>query len=216
MKKSDIFLIITIIIFILAYIFIKIFTFKSEKVLNNYAKRNSANIVTNIINDSIYDVLYNNDYESLIEIDKNSINEINSLNFNNTKINNILYLTTNSILENIKEVESNDDLIYYVPIGIIYSLPILVNIGPKIPFKIDVLGDINNDTNINIKEYGINNVVVEVILNIQITVQVILPFVSETLDVEKQIILDSKIIQGTIPDYYGNYSYLNDKNQNIY
>ncbi|MGM9877233.1 MAG: sporulation protein YunB [Bacilli bacterium] len=211
MKKSDIFLIITIIVFILTYIFIKIFTFKSEKILNNYAKRNSTNIVTNIINDSIYEVLYDNNYDDLIQIDKNNSNEINSLNFNNVKINNILYLTTENILENIKVLESNNNLIYNVPIGVIYSLPILINIGPKIPFKIDILSDVNSDADIKIKEYGINNVVVEVILNIELSVQVIFPFVSQTLNIEKQLILDSKVIQGNIPDYYGTYSSLNDK-----
>ena len=211
MKKSDIFLIITIIVLILTYIFIKIFTYKSEKILNNYAKRNSTNIVTNIINDSIYEILYDNNYDDLIQIDKNNSNEINSLNFNNVKINNILYLTTQNILENIKVLESNNNLIYNVPIGVIYSLPILINIGPKIPFKIDILSDINSDADIKIKEYGINNVVVEVILNIELSVQVIFPFVSQTLNVEKQLILDSKVIQGNIPDYYGTYSSLKDK-----
>lgn len=211
MKKSDIFFIITIIVFILTYIFIKIFTYKSEKILNNYAKRNSTNIVTNIINDSIYEVLYDNNYDDLIQIDKNNSNEINSLNFNNVKINNILYLTTENILENIKILESNNNLIYNVPIGVIYSLPILINIGPKIPFKIDILSDVNSDADIKIKEYGINNVVVEVILNIELSVQVIFPFVSQTLNIEKQLILDSKVIQGNIPDYYGTYSSLKDK-----
>ena len=57
----------------------------------------------------------------------------------------------------------------------------------------------------------INNVVVEVILNIELSVQVIFPFVSQTLNIEKQLILDSKVIQGNIPDYYGTYSSLKDK-----
>lgn len=208
MKKSDIYLVIVIIIFIVTYIFIKIFTYKSESILINYAKRNSTNVVSNLINDSIYNILYDNDsYDDLIIIDKNDLNEINSLNFNNVSINNILYLSTNNILNNIKKLESNNNMIYYVPSGVIYSLPILVNIGPKIPFKIDILGDVNNETNINVREYGINNVVVEVVLNIELTVQVILPFISETLNIDKQIILDSKIIQGSIPNYYGNYGY---------
>ncbi len=208
MKKSDIYLVIVIIIFIVTYIFIKIFTYKSESILINYAKRNSTNVVSNLINDSIYNILYDNgSYDDLIIINKNDLNEINSLNFNNVSINNILYLSTNNILNNIKKLESNNNMIYYVPSGVIYSLPILVNIGPKIPFKIDILGDVNNETNINVREYGINNVVVEVVLNIELTVQVILPFISETLNIDKQIILDSKIIQGSIPNYYGNYGY---------
>lgn len=211
MKKSDVFIIISIIVLIVTYIFIKIFTYKSENILMNYARRNSTNIVTKIINNSTYEVLYNKTYGSLISIDKNNQNDITSLNFDNAKINNILYSFTSSLLSNIKTLESNSNFIYTLPIGVIYSLPILVNIGPNIPFKIDILGDADSSSSLNVREYGINSVVVEVVLNVELTVQIILPFVSQTHVVNKQIILDSKIIQGNIPDYYGNFSPITEK-----
>ena len=211
MKKSDIFLIVSISILILAYIFIKIFTDKSEKVLVQYAKRKSVNDISTIINNSINEILYKNNYEEIITIDKNNNDEITNINFNNKKINNILYLFTKNILDTLDEMEKYNKLIYYIPSGVIYSLPILVNIGPEIPFKIDVLGDINNDSNIEIKEYGINSSIVEVSMKINLQIQVILPFVSQTQSVDKKIILDSKIIQGKIPNYYGSSNYLLNK-----
>ena len=130
----------------------------------------------------------------------------------NLLINKILYLVTNDILNNIKQLEngkykdkyiSNKDSIYYVPIGVIHDNPVLVNIGPKIPFKLDFLGSVDNKTITNIKEYGINSSMVEVFINLNLKVQIILPFRSETFNVSKNILLDSKIIQGKIPNYYG-------------
>lgn len=190
-----------IIIFIVTFFLIKLFTYKSSSILSGYAKKKSNNIISSIINSSIYNI--KDSYEDLIIIEKNSNEEVIDLNFNNIKINNILHLTTSNILNSINELEEDSNMIYYVPLGVIHSLPILINIGPKIPFKIDILGDINNSSDINIKEYGINNVLIEVVLNIKLTIQVILPFVSESVDIDKKIILDSKVLQGNIPNYYG-------------
>jgi hypothetical protein len=66
------------------------------------------------------------------------------------------------------------------------------------------LGKVNNNTYINIKEYGINNSMIEVILNIEIEIRIMLPFISESIKVQKEVLLENKIIQGNIPEYYGN------------
>ena len=214
-KKSDLILIIIILILIVTYIFIKIFTYKSEPLLLDYAKKESENIISTLINKSIKEVLYESEYEDLIEIEKDNDGHITNLNFNNKDINEILYLSTENLLNSILLLEkgkynlinnnyiSNKDFIYYIPIGVIHNLPVLINIGPKIPFKIDLVGSVNSDEVTSVKDYGINSSIIEVFLKISLNIQVILPFKTEDVLIEKNILLDSKIVQGKIPDYYG-------------
>ena len=147
-KNSDIILFIIVTIIIISYILIKIFTYKSEPILLEYAKKKSTNIVSALINESINNILYKNDYENIIYLEKDEIGNIISLNFNNKKINEILYLTTENILNNISLLEKgkygnldikyikDNNWIYYIPLGVIHDQPILNNLGPKIPFKI--------------------------------------------------------------------------------
>ena len=201
-KNSDIVLIIIIVILLITYIFLKIFTYRSEPILLDYAKRKSTNMISSLINKSINEVLLKYNYENIIEIEKDKNGKVENLNINNKDVNEILYLTTDNILNNIELLEKNK-LLLYVPICVIHNIPILVNIGPKIPFKIEILSSTNNDTFTKVKEYGINSSIVEVYLNVNIQLQVILPFTSEIIDVNKQLLLDSKIIQGDIPEYYG-------------
>ena len=201
-KNSDIVLIIIIVILLITYIFLKIFTYRSEPILLDYAKRKSTNMISSLINKSINEVLLKYNYENIIEIEKDKNGKVENLNINNKDVNEILYLTTDNILNNIELLEKNK-LLLYVPIGVIHNIPILVNIGPKIPFKIEILSSTNNDTFTKVKEYGINSSIVEVYLNVNIQLQVILPFTSEIIDINKQLLLDSKIIQGDIPEYYG-------------
>jgi len=209
MKLSDKIIIIIVFIWIGTFILLNIFSKRSEDILLDYVSIKSTNIISIIINKSINNVLYNNNYNNLIIDYKDSDGNIVNIDFDNLRVNRLLYLITNDILESIDSIQFDDSLInmqdriYYIPLGIIYDMPILNNLGPKIPFKIDFLSGVNNETNISVKEYGINSSLIELCLNINLDVQVIMPFKSKVITINKNIILDSKIIQGKIPDYYG-------------
>ena len=201
MKKTDIILFIIIIIIITTTILLKIFSNKTQGTLLKYAK-NQTNIAMNkIINDTIRKTLSNEESNDIIQIEKNQNNEITNINFKNNKINKILSISTNNILNEIKKETKK---IYKVPFGLMYNNHILENLGPNIPYIINILGQINNEAYINVKEYGINNSIIEVILDVEIEYQIMLAFVKETQKIKKSIILENKVIQGSIPEYYGN------------
>ena len=68
-KDGDIVLLIIVLILIVSYIFIKIFSYRSEPILMDYAKRKTNNIVSSIVNKSINDIIYKNSYDNIINID---------------------------------------------------------------------------------------------------------------------------------------------------
>ena len=212
-KRIDLFLIIVVLIITMSFILIKVFSYRSGPFILSYVENKAINIMNTLINKSIKESLK---YDKIIEIDKNSNGDIVSLNFNSNEVNKILLMTNEKLIEDLDLLEKGKykDLnvnyldsfnnIYYIPFNVIHNTPILVNIGPKIPFKIEMIGNVNNEITNNIREYGINSSIIEVILNINFQIQVIIPFKSKVIDINKKIILDSKIIQGNIPNYYGN------------
>lgn len=213
---SDIILLIMIIILIISYIMLKVFTIKSEKILLNYAENKSKELSQLLVNNALEEIIIDANVEDIINLEKNQNNEIISLDFNNVKINEIELKISKNIQKNLKKLEENKknsltekyyddkiDIIYEVPMSIIYDVPILVGIGPKVPFKLDVLGNVKTNVITNIKEYGINNSLVEVILNMKINIQIILPFSSKNIVIESNVPLKTKVIQGKIPTYYG-------------
>lgn len=108
---------------------------------------------------------------------------------------------------NIKEAKLNKmkkGIITEIPIGIIFKNSILANIGPKIPIKMHYLGDVNSNIKTKITPYGINNAMVEVGIHLEMTAQIILPFVTKKMNLDCDIPLAIKMIQGNIPSYYGN------------
>lgn len=214
-KTSDYIILVILFIIIVSFIEIKYFSHKSETILLDYSSNKITNIINEIINESINNKIYRYKYNDIIKIDGQNNENITSIDFDNEIVNSMLYMVSDEILGKIKLLESNNydnlnlkyissnDKVYYVPYGVIYGSSILSNLGPKIPFKISLVGSTNNETKINIDEYGINSSKVEVVLNINFKMMVLLPFKSKEIVINKTIILDSKIIQGKVPDYYG-------------
>lgn len=90
----------------------------------------------------------------------------------------------------------------------IYSLNglgVFANVGPTIPIKLVFSDQLNTDIDVKVKEYGINNVIVETYLVVTIKEQVIMPLSSKRKNIVIREPLTIDIIQGSIPNYYNGY-----------
>lgn len=84
----------------------------------------------------------------------------------------------------------------------IRGLTAFSNVGPTIPIKLLFNGQVNSDIDVHVKEYGINNIMVEIYLVIDIKEQIIMPLTSkrDIITVRTPITID--IVRGDIPEYY--------------
>ena len=156
--------------------------------------------ITNSENNSIKSIDFNTYLSNqLLRRINNSIwNNLNALqtgNLNNLKINKNFF--TKEELNNLKK-----GVVYKIPLGVIYKNSLFNNLGPQIPIKLKLSGNVNSFLNTNIKNYGINNAIIEITINIEVEEQVLLPFTSKTISVTNEVPLAIKIIEGNIPDYY--------------
>lgn len=206
-KNEDRIIIIVVIILILTYGLLKIFSEKSKTILMEYAKNKSVEISTLIINESMKETIVSENINDILKITKNQNNEIIEVSFDNMVTNKILQNLNASLLKNTLKLEENNEpyksIIYKVPFNVISEKTVLIGIGPQIPFKLEIISSSNNNITTNVKEYGINNSLIELSLEIELNVQIILPFVSERKVIKKNIPIGTKIIQGKIPEYYG-------------
>ena len=79
---------------------------------------------------------------------------------------------------------------------------LISNVGPKIPIKVILIGDVNSTISSNVKDYGINNVLIEVKVNVNVSVLVSVLLNSKKVNVNISRVIAMKIIQGDIPNYY--------------
>ena len=206
-----------VIIFLVLIFFFYILKLLINNISNYFLKNSIAEveqITSALINYSVTDdMLTDLELDNLYRITKNSDNEVEMIDYNPVAVNKFLNKVTNSIQDGLFKMEKgdltiigkgfNDDgTIFYIPFGSITSNPIFNNLGPKIPVRIKTIGSILSNVDVKIKEYGINNCLIEMNLVIEIKQQIMLPLISKKIKIINDIPISYKVINGKIPEYY--------------
>ena len=223
-KLKNIILFIFIIGIIFALILIKYFSNKIEPSLTKYVESETKRIITIIINNSIRTQISKQiDSNSILITEKDDDQNITTIDFDTQNVNKISSIITSTIEKNLKLVENGnidelnidlnevsdidyqqlkDGIVYYIPVGNINGSFLINNIYPEIPIKFTMSGDVVSNIESEIKEYGINNALIEVKAKVSVSMIISMPFITKEISVQTSIPLIMKIIQGNIPDYY--------------
>lgn len=145
------------------------------------------------------------DVYNLLTVQKNSNNEIVAIDFNVADCEKIMIAIVDDMNYGTNMI-STDGYILYIPLGYVTNSPLLLNLGPKIPLKISTTDVAMGSVSTNVKEFGINNALIEVYVNIEIETNALLPLKSGTTKEKYSILIASKIINGKVPNFYGKYS----------
>lgn len=216
--------VIFILILISSFLFINFFSKKASPILFSYAESETRKLTTLIINKAVTKQIASNmEVDDLFDIVKNNDNEIQLVTFNSINVTKMLNAITSLVQLNLKAIEEGnidllelpedtlssydkdklkEGIIYEIPIGVITSSTFLSNIGPKIPVKLHLIGDVVTGVESKVSEYGINNALLEVGINVKVTSKINLPFISKDVEVSTTVPIVMKIIQGKIPNMY--------------
>jgi len=226
MNRFTIFIVSIVLIVICIVFSFKYINTKASPIIMNYAEMEAKKLSSIVINKAISKHITEKvNGEDLFEITKDSNGEIRSIDFNTTLINKFLTETTNSVQMNLRNIEKGDldaiefsdsvlttydkedlekGIIYEVSSGVIIGNPLLANVGPKIPVKINLVGDATSYVSTEVKNYGINSALIEVYVNLKISERVILPFYDKDIEIKTKAPVALKVITGTVPKYYSN------------
>lgn len=229
---------ISIIIFIIvvgifcSYTLISVFSNKVSDIFMSYAESETTKLMTLVINKSVTKQMANSfDDKLLFDIVKDAAGNIKLIDFNSLEVNKTLNMITNLVALNLKMIEEGNiemvdifdnseydvsklkkGVIYEIPMGAVTKSSLIANLGPKIPVRMHIIGDVVSNLETNVKEYGINNALIEIGVSVSVNSLVNLPFVSKKITVSTVIPLSLKLIQGNIPSYYYSYGIKNDPN----
>ena len=213
MKRKWLKLLITFILLII-FTFI-ILVFLSNKVIPfymNYSEAEMKRVVTTVINKSVTEEVTNQlEVDSLFVLKKENDNTI-IVDFDPVIVNRVMSKISDVVYNNLKLISKKDKLTlekynldesyFYIPSGIIFNTTMLNNIGPRIPINLEIISSVNPNLKTEVTEYGINNSLIEVYINVIVDVKMILPMYSNTMQIVVVVPLAVKLIQGEVPKYY--------------
>ena len=194
---------------------------KLEPIIIKYATSETERIANVILND----VVNIDDYlieDNLFEISRDNAGNIELINFN-TKVTNKLLKEINkramirlTALEkgDTKDLELSDSLkgtrltyldngvVCDIPIGSLFHNGLLVNLTTSIPIRFSFIGTVSSNIVTDVKEYGFNNALIEVGLEVTIKERITMPHSTKSVPISTKVNLTTQIIQGDIPNYY--------------
>lgn len=174
------------------------------------------------INDNLYEIVQDNDgYIKTIIYDTMEVNKL--LSIINENVYDMFDSLENGVLKQINIRENiltndnkskfDDGIILEIPLGIVTNNFLFSNLGPKIPIKISLTGEFESCISTSVEEYGMNNALISIYIDIRVTEQITMPFVTEKVVIENKIPISINVINGKIPNYYLS-SF--DKTSNVY
>lgn len=217
MKKHKISLVIIIIviIFVISVFVVKLISDKISPLVMDYSISEMKRITSIIINRSINSDLLNKiNMNNLFIITRSDDGEVMTISLDSVIVNKITDDISDSCEDNLRLIEEGNyrelkkkfnigEEYFYVPSGILTKNTLLNSIGPKIPINLKMIGNVTSGIKTEVKEYGINNSLITISVEITVEMMVILPFSSDYVSITNQVPIAIKLIQGKVPNVYG-------------
>ncbi len=183
-------------------------------ILNNYFSdrvavyiQNRGIVYTqNYIHDAIMDsVIKEIDISSMYLFKEDTNQKINSVLINTAQVNKILALVNDSLDTNIISLQEEK---IKIPFTTIIGETIFSNIAPDVKLRIIPIGNFKCDIISEVKQYGINNSLFEIYIQVDLKIESLVPLQKIESNVKCKIPIVMQIIQGEVPRYYYNTSQL--------
>lgn len=205
------------IFFMIFFINIMLFRYYDKHIYSimvDYASSKLEYLTTMYIKKDI--VPKNANLDKLITLSKNNQDVLLSMDINtdyayqisseiSTNIqNNINELAKGKITINDKSILTNNNNVYIlVPLLSANRSALLASFGPQIPIKLDFYQYVLATVEVQAKDYGINNILMEVYLTISYEQKLFFPYNEKKYTRDYKMMLASKMISGSIPEAYG-------------
>lgn len=201
-KVSFIYIFIISMILFLSLFFFNLYAKYTNKKLINVATIKLNEMMESVVSNNInYSLLKKTSLENILEIDKNSNDEIINASFNLEKA----YLVLELVTEELEDVISAKESDYHLELPMfIGSNNILVSsLGPKVYVPVKFVGSVLTNLRTNITDYGLNNALVEIYVTISLKSDLISPVNTKRVELKYEALIASSVIAGRVPSIYG-------------
>lgn len=217
-KVSNIIVVVACLIFFLTYNLIKIYNNKINPKIIHAAEVELTKFTESFLSMNIgYDIINDDVIKDILVINKNKDDEILYVDYNLDKAYETLEVITNELYRLVNDLETGkysgfkerniiydkNMLVLKVPFFISSDYALLSNLGPNIYLPVNFVGSILTNIKTKVTDYGMNNALVELYVTINLKEEILSPVTKNTLSIDYDVLIASKIINGRVPYFYG-------------
>lgn len=172
----------------------------------------AKSVATLITNEETTNIMKKYNYETFFSIEKDKNDNIQMINANVLKINQVTSDIAISIQKRLNENQKNN---IYISSGTVTGIRFLSGFGPRIKIKIYSSGNIDTDLKSEFISQGVNQTIHRVYLHIKTKVNILTSFKTIQKTIENQVLIAENVIVGEIPSTYYNFEGKNDEEEAI-
>jgi len=154
-------------------------------------------LATDAINFAILEHLAGINYQDLVTIEKDEQGRIIMARINTMEVNRVMAETTIATNEALFGLEAKP---FEIPLGEVINSYILATYGPTIPVQMVPMGRVNTKLVDSFEQAGINQTRHKIYLRVYTEVQIVIPFVSDSVEVVTTVPITDSIYIGEVPD----------------
>lgn len=198
-KKAAVLMIFVIIAISLGIIFAGRFL---KDISGQIALSNASDTITAAINDKINEKMSEGqyDYNYFVTLQKDDAGNITAISANMARINTL----SSEILQEVIAATNNGMEDIEIPLGNLLGSNLLMGRGPEVPVKIIMLTSSYADFRNEIDSAGINQVKHQIILEVRVQIDVMLPWEVRSTEVLSEVLIAETVLVGKVPDTYLN------------
>jgi sporulation protein YunB len=136
-------------------------------------------------------------YQDLISIKQDDRGKIIMAQINTMEINRLMAKTTMATQNALKEIGKEP---IKIPLGEVLDSYLLAAYGPEIPVKLIPAGRVNTSLLDSFEEAGINQVRHKIYLDVFTEIRIVIPFISDDIEVHTTIPIADTIYPGEVPE----------------
>lgn len=168
------------------------------------------------LNEVVQQVIAAMDYEGseLVKVKQDEEGNIITLDYDTARLNRILQNTLETLEASLEAAQDGkedpwtrqtyyaDGIIYQIPLGYLTQIPMLAQMGPKIPVRFRMINDISAQFSFETEPYGLNNTMVRITLVLRLQANAITALSMSQIEQTLQIPLVMELVHGQVPEHY--------------
>ncbi len=168
-----------------------------------YAKSEAETIILNAANEAVLNIIAKNDiaYKDISNVSRDSAGVITGIEIDIEKVNLLKSQISNELAQ---IVAANNKYDLYIPIGTLFGNEYTTGYGPKVRFKMQLTETAIVDFESKFESAGINNVLHQIIVKIDVNASVLMMGCTEGFSVSTTALAAQTVIAGTVPDSFTN------------
>lgn len=171
-----------------------------RRISTQIAISDASDIVTMRVNSAIADIMSEGNFDGdyFVTFEKGEGGEVSAISCNMARINAL----SAEILDRVVGATENYTATVQIPLGNLTGLSLLMGRGPKVPVEIVTLTSSRVEFKNGIVTAGINQTKHQITLAIRVDIDILVPWGSESTQVETEVLIADTVIVGQVPGTY--------------